>query len=88
MKRSMTLFAVFGLLLLVAGCSSTGGLHTEQAELFGEKTLQASGYSQFDDSGRLNVNYRWLSAEQLAKLNAYRGLAHQRYRLSYGKRQS
>lgn len=79
MRLGKTLFAVFGLLLIFTGCASTGGSKTGQAEPFSEKTMQASGYGQFDDSGRLSVNYRWLSAEQSAKLNAYRGLAHQLY---------
>ena len=78
MKRSKTLFAVFVSLSVLVGCASHGGTQTA-AVPDREKTLQADGYSQFDDSGRLSVNYRWLSAQQSSKLNAYRGLAHQLY---------
>jgi hypothetical protein len=60
---------------LVSGCS---GLQ-RQGSVISDKVLVASGYSRFDDSGRLKVNDRWLSAQQVAKLNAYRGLADQLY---------
>jgi len=86
MKRCKALFAVFGVLLIfVTGCASTGGSQSSQAGLFREKTLQANGYGQFEDSGRVNVNDRWLYAQQSAKLNAYRGLAHQLYYESLGE---
>lgn len=68
---------IFALLIAVtlAGCS----VLSCRDEVVTSKTLVADGYSRFDDSGRLNVNRRWLSAQQVAKLNAYRGLADQLY---------
>lgn len=68
---------IFALLVAVnlAGCAALNWRN----EPVTSKTLVADGYSRFDDSGRLNVNNRWLSARQVAKLNAYRGLADQLY---------
>lgn len=59
----------------LAGCAALNW----RDEPVTSKTLEADGYSRFDDSGRLSVNNRWLSAQQVAKLNAYRGLADQLY---------
>ena len=68
---------MFALLIAVslAGCSALSW----RDDPVTSKMLVADGYSRFDDSGRLNVNHRWLSAQQVAKLNAYRGLADQLY---------
>ncbi|MCK9605593.1 MAG: hypothetical protein M0R33_03980 [Methylomonas sp.] len=68
---------IFALLIAVTltGCAALNW----RDEAVTSKTLLADGYSRFDDSGRLNVNNRWLSAQQVAKLNAYRGLADQLY---------
>lgn len=75
MKRyPLMIFAVLMAANLV-GCSSLN----RRDEAVTSKTLVADGYSRFDDSGKLNVNHRWLSAQQVAKLNAYRGLADQLY---------
>lgn len=76
MKRMA--FKWLGLMMMVAasGCSSMAG---KSAELPASKTLVAAGYSRFDDSGHISVNQRWLSAQQAAKLDAYRGLADQLY---------
>ena len=75
MKGSKTLFTLLGLMLVLVGCS---GMHGK--ELAGNvKTLSASGYSQFEDNNQLNFSHRWLSTQQLAKLNAYRGLAEKLY---------
>lgn len=79
MKAGESLIIIFCLALVSVGCVSKGG---EQGELVipaNGKVLQAHGYSRFDNSGRLAVNHRWLSAQQSAKLNAYRALAHQLY---------
>lgn len=66
------------LLLAVAASCSTGG--QPRAERPSQtKTLQAVGFSRFDETGRLQVHNRWLSAQQVAKLNAYRSLADQIY---------
>lgn len=74
MKRIL----ITGLLLVnLLGCASVD--KPELVAAVSHKTLQATGYSQFDDSGKLSVNHRWLSAQQIAKLNAYRGLADQLY---------
>ena len=79
MKHLISIF--FGLLLVVAGwgCSSMNSRDSANAMPATSKTLVASGYSRLDNSGQLNVNNRWLSAQQVAKLNAYRGLADQLY---------
>lgn len=59
--------------LLISGCAATSS-KTVAVPSTG-KTLTASGYSRFDDSGQLPVNQRWFQAQQSAKLDAYRGLA-------------
>lgn len=68
-------FKIVLLMLALSGCASVN-VHEEVST---SKTLVASGDSQFNNSGQLSVNNRWLSAQQLAKLNAYRGLADQLY---------
>jgi hypothetical protein len=60
--------------ITLTGCAAVGSKNTG-VPLVVEKTLKASGYSRFDDSGKLAVNQRWLQAQQTAKLDAYRGLA-------------
>ncbi len=71
------------MIIVLATLGSTGCAHFESrnsATTLETKTLVASGYSRFDDiGGRQKVNQRWLSAQQIAKLNAYRGLADQLY---------
>ncbi len=79
MKRGNWLIIVFWLTLVLTGCASNGAEQGAVAIPNDGKVLQAHGYSQFDDSGRLNVKQRWSSAQQSAKLNAYRSLAHQLY---------
>ncbi|MCQ8104575.1 hypothetical protein NP590_10705 [Methylomonas sp. SURF-2] len=74
MKRYPIILAAL-LAANLAGCSTPGG----REPVASPKALVADGYSRFDDSGKLNVNHRWLSARQVAKLNAYRGLADQLY---------
>lgn len=76
--KTLKCIGVLVLLLMLTGCSSLGG--KTAAIIPTEKTLRASGYSQFDDSGKLAVNQRWLQAQQNAKLDAYRGLADLLYR--------
>lgn len=73
MNRTALIIVLIALVL--SGCASVNGRDVVSTS----KTLVASGHSRFDDSGRLSVNNRWLSAQQLAKLNAYRSLADQLY---------
>jgi hypothetical protein len=70
--------------LVLLGCAGVNSPTAAADTPVSNKTLVASGHSQFDDSGRLSVNNRWLSAQQMAKLNAYRGLADQLYYESLG----
>lgn len=78
MKRGNTLLIIIGLILILTGCASHG--NKPNSGLVGlDKTLQADGYSRFDDSGQMPVTHRWLSAQQQAKLSAYRVLAEQLY---------
>jgi len=68
--------------LMILGCAQVG---SRDSMAVTDKTLVASGYSQFADVGVLQkVNQRWLSAQQVAKLNAYRSLADQLYYESLG----
>ena len=68
--------------LMILGCAQVG---SRDSIAVTDKTLVASGYSQFADVGVLQkVNERWLSAQQVAKLNAYRSLADQLYYESLG----
>jgi hypothetical protein len=68
--------------LMILGCAHVG---SRDSIAVTDKTLVASGYSQFADVGVLQkVNERWLSAQQVAKLNAYRSLADQLYYESLG----
>lgn len=73
MKR-LLIFALMAIGL--TGCAS---MNSHDSAVTAPKSLEATGYSRFDDSGKLNVNHRWLSAQQVSKLNAYRGLADQLY---------
>lgn len=76
-----TKFAPMLLALLASvinGCATSSVNHAELDSL-PNKTLVGHGYATFDDSGALKVNQRWLSAQQVSKLNAYRGLADQLY---------
>ena len=64
--------------LMLIGCA--GSREPITINNMTDKTLMASGYSQFADVGVMQtVNQRWLSAQQTAKLNAYRSLADQLY---------
>ena len=75
MKRIKSVLAVVWMAIVMIGCSN---LRTkDNGDL--SKSLEATGYARFNDSGKLAVNHRWLSAQQVAKLNAYRGLADQLY---------
>lgn len=68
--------------LMILGCAQVG---SRDSIAVTDKTLVASGYSQFADVSVLQkVNQRWLSAQQVAKLNAYRSLADQLYYESLG----
>lgn len=67
-----TILLGFGMVLL--GCATT---EPRQLSMTQQKTLIAEGYGRFDES--LQVKQRWLSTRQIAKLNAYRGLADQLY---------
>jgi len=65
--------------LMTSGCAQ---LETRNSSSVAPtiKKLEANGYSRFEDiGGQQKVNQRWLSAQQVAKLNAYRGLADQLY---------
>ncbi|AMK77917.1 MULTISPECIES: hypothetical protein [Methylomonas] len=70
------------MVLALNGCAAVGGRNAEVPSA--GKTLRASGYSHFDDSGKLGVNQRWLQAQQAAKLDAYRGLADLLYQEKLG----
>jgi outer membrane protein FlgP len=81
----MKAFKTICLMLMVlasTGCASVGGKSAEVPSA--GKTLRATGYSRFDDSGKLAVNQRWLQAQQAAKLDAYRGLADLLYQEKLG----
>ncbi|MBS3963929.1 MAG: LPP20 family lipoprotein [Methylomonas sp.] len=71
--------------LTLTACNATGGRRADVPPV--PTTLQANGFSRFDDTGRLQVQNRWLSAQQAARLDAYRNLADQIYgvSLSHGK---
>lgn len=75
--KGKALFTALGLITLLAGCASNGAQRNVQWNQ--SKVLSASGYSRFDDSVQLNVSERWLSAQQQAKLSAYRELAERLY---------
>ncbi|MCQ8118742.1 hypothetical protein [Methylomonas rosea] len=68
--------------LALNGCAAVGDKHADVSSA--GKTLRATGYSHFDDSGKLAVNQRWLQAQQAAKLDAYRGLADLLYQEKLG----
>lgn len=71
---------------LVVGCAHIESRDSTSVAPPTSKTLVANGYSRFDDiTGQQKVNQRWLSAQQVAKLNAYRGLADQLYYEPLGK---
>lgn len=66
--------------LMLTGCAHVDSRDSANLAPTMTKTLVASGYSRFNDSmGGQKINQRWYSAQQLAKLNAYRGLADQLY---------
>jgi hypothetical protein len=70
------------MVLALNGCAAVGDKHADVSSA--GKTLRATGYSRFDDSGKLAVNQRWLQAQQAAKLDAYRGLADLLYQEKLG----
>ena len=72
------LFAALVLIALEMGCSATVSQNAAKLPP-ADKLLVASGYGRFDDSGQIAVNQRWWSAQQAAKLDAYRDLAEQLY---------
>ncbi|WP_230874723.1 hypothetical protein [Methylomonas sp. LL1] len=74
--------------VMLSGCSGLSRRDAVDSLPGTSKTLTATGYSRFEDAGRLSVNHRWLSAQQLAKLNAYRGLADQLYYEPVGENQT
>jgi hypothetical protein len=79
-EAEMTRFLIVLLMAIsLVGCAGINSRESAVSAATSNKTLEATGYSRFDDSGKLNVNHRWLSAQQVAKLNAYRGLADQLY---------
>jgi hypothetical protein len=71
------------MVLALNGCAAVGDKHADVPSA--GKTLRATGYSRFDDSGKLAVNQRWLQAQQAAKLDAYRGLADLLYQEKAGQ---
>lgn len=76
----MKSYVIIWLMLFgLTGCASVNSRDPAVSGFATPKTLEATGYSRFDDSGKLNINHRWLSAQQVSKLNAYRGLADQLY---------
>ncbi|MDT4288588.1 hypothetical protein RO575_03375 [Methylomonas sp. MO1] len=81
MKAFKTICLVL-IMSVATGCASVGGKNAEVPTA--GKTLRATGYSRFDDSGKLAVNQRWLQAQQAAKLDAYRGLADLLYQERLG----
>ncbi|MGR8930723.1 MAG: hypothetical protein ACU836_08790 [Gammaproteobacteria bacterium] len=78
MKRGIILIGLC-LISALSACTVNGVKQAAQPFSLREKILRVDGYSQFDNSGQLTVNHRWLSAQHLAKLNAYRSLAEQLY---------
>lgn len=74
MKRAIIKIMGLGMGLMLVACAST---EPKPLAIMQSKTLMADGYGSFDD--RLQVKQRWLSTQQIAKLNAYRGLADQLY---------
>lgn len=83
MKAFKTICLVL-IMSVATGCASVGGKSAEALSPSAGKTLRATGYSRFDDSGKLAVNQRWLQAQQAAKLDAYRGLADLLYQEKLG----
>lgn len=81
MKAFNTIWLVL-IFLALNGCAAVAGKNAGAPSA--AKTLRATGYSRFDDSGRLPVNQRWLQAQQAAKLDAYRGLADLLYQEKLG----
>ncbi len=76
---------IMSVALIFIGCAQVNNRDSTVASSITDKTLVASGYSQFADVAVLQqVNQRWLSAQQVAKLNAYRSLADQLYYESLG----
>lgn len=75
--KGKVLCVVLGMMLVLAGCASNDvqrNAHWNQ-----QKVLSANGYTRFDDSAQVSVSQRWLSAQQQAKLAAYRDLAESLY---------
>lgn len=83
--RHLIRLIIILLLHALSGCAGLDSRSVNNGLPLTVKTLEASGSSRYDDSGKLSVNHRWLSAQQLAKLNAYRGLADQLYYESLGQ---
>jgi hypothetical protein len=78
MKRRLLPLISLLALLTIAGCASVNQQRTAEAPFAG-KTLSANGYANFGDNDAVQIKQRWLSTQQQAKLNAYRGLADQLY---------
>lgn len=76
MKRRLLSLIVLPALFSLAGCAHLNPLPAQPS--FVEKTLSASGYANFSNDS-VQFKQRWLSTQQQAKLNAYRGLADQLY---------
>lgn len=77
MKRRLLFITALSAIAFLAGCASVQ--RQTVATPPSSKTLTANGYARFDDSGTVQVKQRWLSTQQQAKLNAFRGLADQLY---------
>lgn len=74
MKHMIIRTMLLGWGLILMGCASPAKQAFIEAH---EKVLVAEGYGRFNDA--LQFKQRWLTTQQIAKLNAYRGLADQLY---------
>lgn len=74
MKNTIAKIILLGWGLLLMGCATTAKQTSSEAQ---EKVLKAEGYGRFSDT--MQLKQRWLNTQQIAKLNAYRGLAEQLY---------
>jgi hypothetical protein len=79
MRRLVLIFWASAALALMNACTVIPPKPRAQMVMPIAKTLRATGFSRFDDNTQLNAHQRWLSAQQAAKLDAYRDLAAQLY---------
>ena len=83
MKYAIIRIIVLGWGLILMGCAAPAKQAFSEAQ---EKVVVAEGYGRFNDS--LQFKQRWLSTQQIAKLNAYRSLADQLYDEPLGDQQT